>query len=174
MRRPIRPRWLLRLARELGGEGAGQGQPRNTDLRRSASTSYYAVFHAISLAVAQEALPNASDAERNGYARYVTHAAIKQVCAWVAGQNPPQHLNATVARLRANAPLSNVASTFIDLVEARERADYDHDADITRPATLALGRRATSAVAALDALGANNDFRAFFGLVTLQTTIRKF
>src|SRR5712692_884949 len=63
MQRPIKPEWLLRLARELAGERAGQGQPRNTNLRRATSSAYYALFHGIALAVADEALPSASDNE---------------------------------------------------------------------------------------------------------------
>lgn len=40
MKREIKPLWLIRLARELGGVEASRGQPRNTDLRRAVSTAY--------------------------------------------------------------------------------------------------------------------------------------
>lgn len=172
MRRPIKPAWLLRLARELAGEGAAQGQPRNTNLRRAASTAYYALFHAISLGVAAEALPNAALGEQYAYARYITHTSVRKCCAWIAGEGPPKHLDATVKRLRMNTALSDVAAAFIALYEAREAADYDHDADITRPATLTVVQRAVAAVGAIDTNAATDDFRAFFGLVTLQTSIR--
>lgn len=114
MRRPIKSKWLIRLASELAGEGAGQGQPRNTNLRRAASTAYYALFHAIGTAVAAEALPSGSDAEKSGYGRYVNHAAIKQVCDWISGSQPPVHLQDVVTRLRQNSRLSAVASSFRD------------------------------------------------------------
>jgi len=174
MRRAIRPSWLLRLARELAGEGAGQGQPRNTNLRRAVSTSYYALFHAVALGVAAEALPGAPTTEHYAYARYVNHTAIKQVCAWISGDPPPQHLAATVVRLRQNAALSDVSSAFNALQLGREEADYNHDADITRPGTLGLVGRSASAVSAVDANASTDDFRAFFGLIALQTSIRKF
>jgi hypothetical protein len=172
MRRPIRPDWLLRLAGELAGEGAGQGQPRNTNLRRATSSAYYALFHAIALAVAAEALPNAPPAELHGYARYVNHAAIKQVCDWISGNKPPPHLRQVIDRLRQNATLSAVASAFVVLQEEREAADYDHQADFTRPATLGLLGRARTGVASIGAEAASDDFRAPFGLIALQTTIR--
>lgn len=172
MRRPIKSKWLLRLASDLAGEGAGQGQPRNTNLRRAVSTGYYALFHGIGTAVAAEALPSGSADERAGYGRYVNHAAIKVVCDWISGSRPPLHLQALVARLRQSSRLSAVASSFVTLQEQREAADYDHVADFSKPVTLALVRRARAAVAEISAQKETDDFRSFFGLVSLQTTIR--
>jgi hypothetical protein len=173
MRRPIKPEWLLRLARELAGEGAGQGAPRNTNLRRATSSAYYALFHAIALAVAKETLPNASADEHHAFARYVSHSAIKTACEWVSGKGPPLHLTTAVTRLRASRSLSAVASAFVTLHEQREAADYDHNADFTRPGTLANVRRAEQAVAAISANTRDDDFRALYGLITLQTSIRR-
>lgn len=172
MRRPIKPEWLLRLARELAGEGAGRGQPRNTNLRRATSSAYYALFHAICLAVAAEALPNAPSREQHGYTRYVNHAAIKRVCEWISGATPPRHLQECAARLRSNGDLLAVASAFTVLHEEREAADYDHEADLTRAAALASVHRADRAVAALRSNSPTDDFCALFGLVALQTSIR--
>ena len=172
MRRPIRPEWLIRLARELAGEGAGRGQPRNTNLRRATSSAYYAAFHAVALAVAVEALPNASEAERHGYARYVNHQAVEKVCGWISGADSPLHVRGLIDRLRRNQALSGVATGFLTLKEQREAADYDHGADFTRPGTLALVGRADGAVLAIRVNSATDDYRAFFGLIALQTAIR--
>lgn len=172
MKRPIRPAWLLRLARELVPEAAGQGQPRNTNLRRATSTAYYALFHAIASGAAEHALPAASDAERHSYTRYVSHTSIKAVCGWIAGDAPPVHLTTTVSRLRQNPTLSDVAATFLALHEARESADYDHDADMTRPTTLSLIRRSELAIRAVETDATTVDFRGFFGLLALKTGIR--
>ena len=172
MRRPVRPEWLLRLARELAGEGAGPGQPRTTNLRRATSSAYYALFHAISLGVAVEALPNAPARERHAYARYVNHTAIKRVCEWISGATPPRHLQECATRLRSNGDLLAVAFAFTVLHEQREAADYDHEADFTRASALASVREADRAVAALRAGSATDEFRALFGLVALQTSIR--
>ena len=163
---------MLRLARELVPEAVGQGQPRNTNLRRATSTAYYALFHSITGAAAAHALPGASEAERHAYTRNLTHTSIKSVCEWVAGNTPPEHLTGTVNRLRQNTTLSDVAATFLALYEAREGSDYDHEADITRPTTLSLIRRSGLAVNAVDAEAAMPDFCAFFGLLALKTSIR--
>lgn len=157
----------------IGGGRGGRGQPRNTNLRRATSSAYYALFHAVALAVAGEALPNSTDEERYGYARYVNHSAIKQACDWVSGNAPPRHLEYVATRLRQNRDLSSVASAFVTLQEQRELADYDHRADFTRPTTLADLARARSAVDVIRGNSGTDDFRALFGLIALQTTIRR-
>ncbi len=172
MKRPIRPRWLLRLAHDLVPEQAGQGQPRNTDLRRAISTAYYALFHAITRAAAEHALPGGSESEQNAFTRHVGHTAIKQVCAWINGGNPPQAVAATVARLRQNPRISDVAATFTALHQAREDADYDHDADITRPTTLGLIQRSETAVQVVEADAGTDEFQSFLGLLSLKLSIR--
>ena len=172
MRRAIEPEWLLRLAREIAGEGAGPGQPRTTNLRRATSDAYYALFHAIALAVANETLPNASATEQHALSRYVSHTAVQKASRWVSGAPAPLHLEAIVNRLRASQALSAVASAFETLHEQREPADYDHDADFTRHGTLAQVRHAQQAVATIRAGAADDDFRALYGLITLQTSTR--
>jgi|SRR5919201_534374 uncharacterized protein (UPF0332 family) len=172
MRRPIKPEWLLRLARETAEEGAGPGEQRTTNLRRATSDAYYALFHAIALAVASETLPNASAAEQHACSRYVSHTAVKRVSEWVSGASPPLHLEMVVNRLRAGQSLRAVVSAFLALYEHREAADYDHSAEFTRLGTLAHVRSAEQAVAAIRATTANDDFRALYGLITLQTTTR--
>lgn len=171
MRRPIRPTWLLRLAHELVQGAGGRGQPRNTDLRRAVSTAYYAVFHSLALAVVRQALPGATEAEIYGAVRNVSHTAIKQACGYVGGDRPPQSLDALVARLRGNRSLTAVVQTFLDLQDQREKADYDHDADFTRPSAAAMVLRANGAVDLLGRQANNSDFQSFFGLVTLRIRV---
>lgn len=170
MRRPIEPVELLRLAGALAGERAGAGRPRTVDLRRAASTAYYALFHRLALATAAHVLPHGGPGERYGVARYVTHTAIRRVCVWVAGETPPKHLGVTMVRLRASAEVSAVALTFVELQQAREAADYDHTADHTRAGVLALVRKAEGAVSRVEE--GDDDLDALLGLIALQTTLR--
>jgi len=172
MRHPIEPEWLLRLARGTAGQGAGRGQQRTANLRRATSDAYYALFHAIALAVAAATLPNASAAEQHACSRYVSHTAVKKVSEWVSGASPPLHVQTVVNRLRASPSLVAVAAAVTRLQEQREAADYDHSADFTRLGTLAHVRQAEQAVAAIRANGTDDDFRALYGLITLQTTTR--
>ncbi len=110
MQRPIRPRWLLRQAVEL--VGAGQGQPPNADLRRAASSAYYALFHAISLETVRVALPDASEEELLRATRLIAHASVRGICGYVSGNQPPMHVASIVQRLRNNTPVTTVASDF--------------------------------------------------------------
>ena len=172
MRRPIRPEWLIRLARETSRRRSRTWATAQHEPRRATSSAYYAAFHAVALAVAVEALPNASEAERHGYARYVNHQAVEKVCGWISGADSPLHVRGLIDRLRRNQALSGVATGFLTLKEQREAADYDHGADFTRPGTLALVGRADGAVLAIRANSATDDYRAFFGLIALQTAVR--
>src|SRR5262249_1492341 len=50
--RPIRAYELLDIAYELAGAGAGPGKPKTAKLRRSISTSYYALFRELAYSAA--------------------------------------------------------------------------------------------------------------------------
>lgn len=170
MKRPIRPRWLLRQARELAGEGTGQ--PRHTDLRRATSAAYYALFHEMTAATTRHLLPGSSTDEQQRASRRVSHASIKGAADWIAGDTPPKHLVDVVIRLRTNSDLTDVANAFKDLQEEREKADYDHEADLTRPGTHAWIAQADRAVRLLHRNADTHDFRSFFGLVALKINLR--
>lgn len=138
MQRPIKPEWLLRQANELGGRGAGQGQPRNADLRRAVSAAYYALFHEIVIRVTEHLLPQHKVEDRWEAGRRVSHACIRNVCAWVAsGKTAPQKVRASVGVLQQNQNLVDVCDAYQELYEARNRADYDHTASFSKPTTLA-------------------------------------
>lgn len=103
----------------------------------------------------------------------MSHTSVKQVSAWIAGDKPPQQLESVVARLRANADLTAVATAFVALHEQRERADYDHEADFTRPGTWADVQKAARAVHLLQAKHNDDDFRSFLGLIALRLNLRR-
>jgi hypothetical protein len=130
VKRPISPKRLVRLARDLAGVDAGPGQPRNVNLRRAVSTAYYGLFHRLALDVARNALPGATDDEIRGVARYISHTAIKEVCEWIGDKGTKKHLGPVVERLRRDPDVTLVAQAFLRLHEQREAPDYDHGADL--------------------------------------------
>jgi hypothetical protein len=142
-------------------------------LRRAISTAYYALFHAITRAAAENALPGASESEQNAFTRHFAHSAIKQACGWINGGTPPEAIAPTVDRLRADASITAIAATFIALNQAREDADYNHDADITRPTALGLIHRSENAVKIVEADAGSDEFRSFLGLLSLKTSLRR-
>lgn len=166
MKRPIRPKWLLRQARELAGTGVGQ--PRHTNLRRATSAAYYALFHELSRAVTTHLLPGSSEVETGRATRKVSHTSIRGAADWIAGETSPKHLGDVVDRLRVNSDLTDVAQAFKELQEERESADYDHEADFTRSGTIARIEQANRAIDILRANVDDDDFRSFLGLVALK------
>lgn len=175
MQRVIRPAWLLRQADELGYRQAGPGQPRNSNLRRAVSAAYYALFHAMGWAIAEQLLPAGSLTERASLSRSVDHGALRNVCGWIAkGETPPQHVADLVHAVRADTVMVDVAEAFLELREKRHAADYDHLADFSKEAVLNLvdsAREAVTALAWAQAAGSVTLAR-FLVLASLKTSIR--
>lgn len=94
--------------------------PQQASLRRAVSTAYYALFHLL----VSEAAANWSQSEfRPLLGRVFEHGKMKQACTKVSSgkvEIPPFEMRAT-----AEDHLRVVASTFIQMQEQREDADYD-------------------------------------------------
>lgn len=135
----IQPRHLLALAEREAGIGAGPGRPISAELRRSVSSAYYAVFHALSMHAAMELIDHESRTWTQDHAR---------VCRWIAHQDLKKLAEAVVSGPGGNQPLADVigaagsrlerlAQNFIDLQTARHAADYDDFAQVSRALSLA-------------------------------------
>lgn len=166
MQRPIRPDWLLRQANELAGRTANPGQPRNADLRRAVSSAYYALFHAITLSSVQQTCLSASDGQIYALVRLIRHEQIKRACQPLLGGSAPRHLASLVEEARTSERARRVAEAFPALQEARHQADYDHEADFTRPIALNYVDVADAATLAVQC-DSNDDP----GLVAFRTMI---
>ena len=164
----IKPEKLLETARALVEHHAAQGHPKQSNLRRGVSTAYYAVFHRLSWGVTTHLLPDGRLAERLALARSIDHSAVKKVCQWVANPNSsPAHVRPIVTTIGANRSMVNIALIFLDLLEARHRADYDHLASFSKPSALAHIDAADTVLQSID--GVAQPVRgAFFALVALE------
>lgn len=170
MQRAIRPDWLIRQARELADPGH-RGQPRNADLRRAVSAAYYALFHHIALEMCRQILPNGTERDHLAMTRRVQHAAVKQVCNWVGGgSKPPEPLADSVDAVKAVSALVDVAVTFPALIEARERADYDHLARLTKVDTLSNVQLAEESIKKLDSVKGCREREIFLACIALRTS----
>jgi uncharacterized protein (UPF0332 family) len=157
----MKPLELIASARRLIG-GPARGRPRQTDLKRAASTAYYAMFHAACRLVAnafvgssgqqqaQRAWSGQQQAQRAWTQAYrgVDHGHVKDRCKnkSVIGRFP--------------VPLQNFANTFVDLQILRHEADYDPNKIVTRSGVIAEIDRAEQAIKDLRAVS-NPDLRAF-------------
>jgi hypothetical protein len=171
--RAIRPDWLLRQADELGYRGAGQGQPRNTNLRRAVSSAYYAVFHAVATEVSDFLLPGGAPDERQRLGRSITHANLRNACEYILTPNrAPIECRPIAQTAAANIELVDFAEAVLSLQEARHRADYDHLADFTKVGTLQLVDEARAAVASLHSLRGTPDVQRFVSMLVLRPVLR--
>jgi len=132
---------LLTIADELAASG-GTGRPRQAHLRRSLSTAYYALFHALAKMCADELV---------GVTRVGTEPWVRIYRALEHGFAKNALNQSIIQKLHPAA--KTFADAFIELQEKRHAADYS-------PKPLPFGRRATqgyvgqarAAVAALDQL----------------------
>lgn len=105
-------------------------KPKEASLRRSISTSYYALFHHLIEESTRLTVGAAND--RSSFREYAgrafVHGKMKNVCEEFAKTQPKSELlNAFWPRLNvtACADIRTVAENFVDLQEQRHAADYD-------------------------------------------------
>jgi hypothetical protein len=143
---PINPQHLLDLAKRLIGIAPGAVE---ADLRRGISSAYYALFHLL----IQETMTSVviDPSFRPKVARALQHGAMRSVCD---KYNPakPDSAGQFIAQEGHGFPqqvipaeLRLVASTFIALYAAREKADYDDAVTVQHTEALALVQQAEAA-----------------------------
>ena len=167
---PIEPRRLLERAWAIAlGESPMAGQPlTTTDYRRAISSAYYALFHAITLATASILAPDS--ASRHELVRSFGHGGLKRVTGWVHGGKPPEGLERNVGALREDPRVRMLSAAFQRLIDAREMADYDHNASFLRSDVYDLAVLAQRAVDLVEdpAFAASPEGRRFLGLMALR------
>ena len=127
----LRPSEFLDLARRLL-----QPEERianDVDLRRSISTSYYALFHTV-LTTAAERFVGADPSRQRGYAivyRAFNHSQMRQVCESLTLPLLSKSLRQQLGRETAHPDLRDFAVVFTELQSRRHQADYDPTTTIT-------------------------------------------
>jgi hypothetical protein len=94
-------------------------EPNQADLRRAFSSAYYAVFHLLSLEVANNWK---HERQRHRFARLLDHGRMKQACVKVRSTPKPKDPAAQDTWLR----LTLLAEHFSNLQQSRHAADYNH------------------------------------------------
>ena len=126
---------LLDLAVELAARG--KTRPKQTSLRRSVSTSYYAVFHALANMCASELVGWSKPWEPFAKIyRALDHGAARQLFA--------KDRNGKIF----GVDVAKIGMIFLTLQEARHDADYD-------PRPYPIGRSGANELAAQAALAVN-------------------
>ncbi len=147
----MQPRDLIASARRLAGRGR-RGKPRQSDLKRTMSTAYYAMFHALCRNCADSFIgktpPLRSQRAWSQAYRAVNHGYAKKQCRDRGVME------------RFPRDIEDFAIQFAILQEKRHQADYDPSKAFTRHDVLAA---IDAAEAAIKKLKASNikDQRAF-------------
>jgi uncharacterized protein (UPF0332 family) len=128
---------FLRTARRLVPQGQKPDQGR---LRRSVSSSYYAMFHALARMCA-DSLVGAQEAKRSNKAwvevyRGLGHSDSLKMCQRAHEKNFPQ-------------PIKDFADAFKQLQAERHRADYDPTARFKKDDAVKYVNMAETAMAAI-------------------------
>jgi hypothetical protein len=98
----------------------------DVDFRRAVSASYYAVFHLIAAAVAEQVSPQEPDGLRGRSQRALEHRAMKNAMARFLTPDSVKRLSEEVAVPCAYSPdLATIADIFEELQDERHLADYD-------------------------------------------------
>lgn len=130
---------LLGVARRLAK--ASPKTPRQADLRRAVSTSYYALFHALARNCADILLgvgPDRPDKAWNHVYRALDHGFAKRACR-------------RLRELEFPPDICLCGDAFVTLQEARHEADYNPSYKIDRSETLSFVYMAEYAIASLKA-----------------------
>ncbi|MDO9019399.1 MAG: hypothetical protein Q8S73_15415 [Deltaproteobacteria bacterium] len=118
-------------------------RPRQVNLQRAVSATYYALFHyligeAVSSTLGKERTPTARQLHRS-MSRWYSHTRMKETANWFRrARRAPEKIEALLGRSSATPrgivpiELERVATAFANLQEARHRADYDTGARFSR------------------------------------------
>ena len=154
----MQPVDFIATARDLADSNP-RGRPRETNLRRAVSTTYYALFHCIAQSGA-DLLVGGSGADRSRPAwrqayRALDHGVARQRCK-------NQHIIA-----RFPVEIQDFASLFVWMQRRRHAADYDPSSNFFKSQVLEM---ISDAEAVLDGfhISSRKDRRAFAVYVLLN------
>jgi hypothetical protein len=119
-------------------------KPRQASLRRATSAAYYALFHMLLYEATLMLFPHNPNGLRNRSRRAFTHQEIKNACSLFA--KPTGGVDGLTTNPLA-PELTEIAQTFVDLQEARHKADYNLAETFDRVQVLGYVKRARDALA---------------------------
>lgn len=159
---------LLEQARHLARKEPRR--PKQASLRRSVSAAYYALFHFLVAQASRLVVSGQGperDLQRRAVSRAFEHKRMKTVSTAFGGaQTDPWkslHPGAVPPELRV------IASTFVDLQQARHEADYDLTRDFSRTEVLGLIAQVERATSLWPSVASSPHARAYLLGLALKT-----
>ncbi len=133
---------------------------QNVNRRRAVSAAYYALFHRLSGDAAALLAPNVSLETRYRIQRWFDHAEMKRICIRFLPTSLQEPLHSLIGA-SASTDLRFVARTFIQLQEARHKADYDLASSFSSDAVGELLETALKSLQAFTRLQASSEANIF-------------
>jgi len=112
-------------------------KPKQASLRRAISAAYYALFHLLTEAGARRLSPRPNTVP--SVRRAFGHAEMREVCASLTGLESRY-------KIKFPAEITQVGQSFVELQDARNKAEYDYQRLVTRAATLVRCEKARIAL----------------------------
>lgn len=160
---------LLEQARHLAFREPGK--PRQASLRRAVSTAYYSLFHFLLHEATNWLFPARPAALRERASRAFTHFEVKNVCEIFAKEK------GGIKDLTADPlerQLAEIAATFVELQDARQRADYDLMQAFDRVQVVGYIDRTRLAIAKWDTIKNNPNANAFLAALLIHNRWNKY
>jgi len=125
------------------------GPPRQVDVRRAMSSAYYAVFHALLTAAADEFVGKTKHgtAEYTLIYRSISHAWLRTLCDGLKGAQPTKRFAQYAPTSGFGPNLQALSLAVIDLQEKRHSADYDPSIRVKTADALLAIRTGRTAIA---------------------------
>ncbi len=114
-------------------------RPKQANLRRAISASYYALFHLLTSEASAVYISDFQMLAR--ISRTYNHGEMKKVSSFFANNKLPKALQPPTGTYPIDDKLRNVAQTFVDLQQARHEADYNLALTLSRKAARDLVQR---------------------------------
>jgi uncharacterized protein (UPF0332 family) len=154
-------------------------RPKQASLRRAVSAAYYALFHLVIEDPANTLTPPAPVGLRRVVQRAFQHGQIKAACKdFVDGDSAKRRDQANSTRLPAaleaiivfplDPALVTVLTAFVDLQEARHKADYDLTEQWNRVEALSKISQARTAFAEWDNVRKTPNVAAFMSCLAFR------
>ena len=143
-------------------------KPKQANLRRAVSSTYYALFHFLvhEACCVHFGTHPAKAAYRHVLGRAFSHSVMKQACKSFAGGSLKDSVQKGLPKNQTGVyaipqPVREIAATFTELQDKRHTADYDLSERFTRSDVLTLISEARSSVARFQKLPSSDEKKFF-------------
>jgi hypothetical protein len=145
-------------------------KPRQASLRRAVSAAYYSLFHFLMHEATHLLFPARPASLRERASRAFTHSDARNVCEIFVGEKGGIR-NLTTSPLEQQ--LTETAGIFVELQEARQRADYDLTRTFERIQVVDYVDRARLAIAKWKTIKNNPNTNVFLAALLIQNRWNK-